>query len=114
MLVAVGGLLGTLIRWAVLDAADGALWSLLTVNTVGAFLLGVIVRGFLHDGARLRLFAGVGFCGALTTFSTLALAVAQRLDEGRILDAAAVVTSNVGLGLGAALLGASTRRGVVR
>jgi fluoride exporter len=114
MLVALGGILGTVIRWAVLDAADDALWSLLTVNTVGAFLLGVIVRGFFHSGARLRLFVGVGFCGALTTFSTLALAIAQRLDEGRILDATAVAGSNVGLGLGAAVLGASTRRWVAR
>ena len=85
---------------------------LIAVNTVGAFLLGVIVRGFLQGGARMRLFLGVGFCGALTTFSAFALAVAGRLDDGRLVDAAVLASSSVGFGLAAALFGASTRRWV--
>ena len=32
---------------------------------------------------------GTGFAGGLTTFSTFAVSVAQRLEDGRLLDAAA-------------------------
>jgi CrcB protein len=39
-------------------------WATLAVNVFGAFLLGVVVT-------RSPRFLGTGFCGALTTFSTL-------------------------------------------
>jgi fluoride exporter len=114
MTVAAGGAAGAALRWIVLDAADDALWSLVTVNTVGAFLLGMVVHGILDRGHTVRLLLGVGFCGALTTLSTLALAVAARLDDGRAFDAFGVATTSVGLGLAAAVVGASTRRRATR
>ncbi|TNK89901.1 fluoride efflux transporter FluC [Fructilactobacillus sanfranciscensis] len=42
----------------------------LTINLVGAFCLGIIVRYLLHDSAWY-LFLGTGFCGGFTTFSTM-------------------------------------------
>jgi CrcB protein len=49
------------------------------VNLVGAFVLGALLEGLVRRGPdvanrqRARLLIGVGFCGALTTFSTLAV-----------------------------------------
>jgi CrcB protein len=61
--VFLGGCLGALARAAVGQALPVP-WGTLAVNVFGAFLLGVVVT-------RSPRFWGTGFCGALTTFSTL-------------------------------------------
>ena len=44
-------------------------------NALGSFLLGVVS----NFDAQLTLIFGVGFCGALTTFSAVALQLAKRV-----------------------------------
>ncbi|MGA3146150.1 MAG: CrcB family protein [Acidimicrobiales bacterium] len=82
-LVAVGGATGTAARYGVsltLPSVTGH-WPTGTfvVNMAGALVLGALLEGLARRGPDIgrrqeaRLLVGVGFCGALTTFSTLAV-----------------------------------------
>jgi fluoride exporter len=85
LLVFCGGVLGTTLRFAgeTLRPHEGAGWPWATfmINLAGAFILGALLEGLARAGGdtgwrqRVRLFAGTGFCGAFTTYSTLALEV---------------------------------------
>jgi CrcB protein len=82
-LVAVGGFLGTLARYGVslVEPTRTGRWPIGTfvVNLAGAFIVGVLLEALARSGAgagwrqRVRLLIGTGFCGALTTYSTLAV-----------------------------------------
>ena len=114
LLVAVGAVAGAGLRWFV-GVLLGDLAALVVVNTPGALALGALLEHELPEGVRratesTRLLVGVGFCGALTTFSTLAVDVATRLDDGRIGTAAAVLGISLGLGLVAVWTGSRIRR----
>ncbi len=82
-LVAVGGASGTAARYGIslaLPTLTGH-WPTGTfvVNMAGALVLGTLLEGLARRGPDIgrrqeaRLLVGVGFCGALTTFSTLAV-----------------------------------------
>ena len=75
----------------------------LVVNVAGSFVLGLLV-GLGTDGWPLAL-AGIGFCGAITTFSTHALEIWDAMSDDRYPHAAANVVLSLALGLGAAWLG---------
>ena len=111
-LVAVGGAVGVSVRWSLLEVGEpSSLAALLGANLVGCFVLGVAVaregpagtarHRLLHDGLA------VGFCGGLTTFSTLAVEVAQMGRDGRATVAGGYLAASVALGLAALRLGAS-------
>lgn len=75
----------------------------LAVNVGGSFLLGLLVGAGVGPGWLALL--GTGFCGAFTTFSTLALEVWEAVEDGRRTEAATVVGLSLVLGLGAATIG---------
>src|SRR4051794_37206898 len=75
-----GGVLGALARASLVEAFphDGGRWPWVTfaVNVAGAALLGYLVTRLqerLPLSAYRRPLLGTGFCGALTTFSTMQL-----------------------------------------
>lgn len=98
--VAAGGAVGAVVRHLLTLAPWGARHGVLIANTVGSSGLGALVA--VVDSPVVLLLLGTGLCGALTTWSTLAVQTEElgRRSPGR---AVAFVTLNVILGLGAAL-----------
>ena len=77
VLVALGAALGAPLRYAVGHLLDGRLpWGTVLVNVVGSFLLGLFSGMALSADALA--FVGVGFCGALTTYSAFAVQTHDR------------------------------------
>jgi fluoride exporter len=113
-LVAAGGAIGTGVR-AVLAAAfppgAGISWTILAINVVGAFCLGLLLEALAHRGPdvgrrrTLRLFVGTGVFGGFTTYSTLADDTAQLLDAGRWAAGSGYALLSVVLGLAAVVAG---------
>jgi CrcB protein len=122
-LVAVGGMAGASVR--ALTAAAFAVppghWPTATfaVNLVGAFILGLLLAALSglslkpHWDVRFRLLFGTGFCGALTTYSTLAVEADLLVRDHRPMLAGSYVIASVLLGLIAtgAGIGAGTLMG---
>ncbi|NYI44135.1 CrcB protein [Nocardioides aromaticivorans] len=100
LLVALGGALGSALRYALGQRYDDR-WhhGTLAANTVASLLLGACAGWALH-GSALALI-GTGFCGGLSTYSSL---MVQSRDLGPARGAAYLV-GTIALGLGAATLG---------
>lgn len=80
LLVGVGGTAGALARYAV-DAVLGGRRATFAVNVAGSLVLGVASTRFAA-GSTPSLLVGTGFCGAFTTFSSFAVAVAEGTTDG--------------------------------
>lgn len=97
-----GGALGALVRAGLAEAipVGGAEWPWATflVNVVGAGLLGYWFT-ILPRGSYRRPLLTTGFCGALTTFSTVQLELVEMLDAGRLGLAVLYLTTSVVAGL---------------
>lgn len=71
LLVAIGAIPGSLLRWLVDD--------LTVVNLLGAFVLGWLSTTATGRPQAWLLVGGVGFCGSLTSFSGWILALHTRI-----------------------------------
>ena len=91
LVVALGGALGSVARYAVAVAAmpiSGSLpWGTMLINIAGSFLIGFVGTLTLAHGRyplpeTARLFVMVGFCGGFTTFSSFSLQTLDLLRAG--------------------------------
>ncbi len=108
LLVVLGAALGAPLRYAVDRLVQsrhdtGFPWGTATVNVVGSFVLGTVTGAAVPP--EVAALVGVGFCGALTTYSTFGYETVQ-LGSGSSRYLAAVnAVGSVLAGLGAAGLG---------
>ncbi len=81
--IGLGGAVGAGIRHLVSSGPWGALRGVFVVNTAGALALGVLVAHADALSAVWLAALGTGVCGALTTYSTLAVQVWELLHENK-------------------------------
>lgn len=108
----VAGAGGALARYLVTRAVQARTrstlpWGTFAVNVMGAFLLGVLTGAGLHHGLAEapRIVLGVGFCGAFTTFSTLAVETVRLVETGSTGAALRNLVGSTAAGLIAAAAG---------
>lgn len=122
-----GGCFGAGVRealTAIVPAAGPIPTPILIANLSGAFLLGLLLEALIRStsrgAARARLLLGTGVLGGFTTYSALALAVAELVIEGQQWIALAYGAGTVivgalatwaGIAAGAALRSGTSRRG---
>lgn len=102
----VGGALGTLARAGLetLMAPDPGRWPWPTfaVNIVGAFLLGYFTTRLLERlpvSSYRRPLLGTGFCGGLTTFSTMQVETIGMIEHGHVGLAAGYTAASLAAGV---------------
>jgi CrcB protein len=79
-------------------------WATFIVNIAGAFLLGYFTTRLLERlplSAYRRPALGTGFCGALTTFSTMQVEILHMLDDGNLVLAAGYTAISIVAGFAA-------------
>jgi CrcB protein len=106
-----GGCAGALARAGLAEAvphdAGSWPWATFVANVAGALLLGVVVHRLPQ---RTRPLLATGFCGALTTFSTLQIELLGMLDRSDIGLAAGYAAASIAAGLVAIELTRATAR----
>lgn len=111
----VGGVLGAAAREAIEQAlptpTHGFPTATFVINVAGAFVLGLLLEALVRTGEntrgrnRARLIGGTGFCGAFTTYSTLAVETVQLARHGSWSIAGGYLAASVVAGLMAAVSG---------
>ncbi len=112
VLVAVGGVLGALSRYAlqgwILDRTGPSIIALFVINISGSFAIGLVMtlaqeRGLIN--ADIRLLLTTGFLGAYTTFSSWMFESIQLIEVGNIARAAINLFGSMAAGIVAVYLG---------
>ncbi|HWT24910.1 MAG TPA: fluoride efflux transporter CrcB [Solirubrobacteraceae bacterium] len=117
LVIMAGGALGTLARAGVAEALPhrpGAWpWATFAVNLAGAFVLGWLLTRLAERTApsrHWRFFLGTGFCGALTTFSTLQVETFELARDGHAGLAVGYPAASIAAGMAVAVTGVMAAR----
>jgi len=112
--VAVGGAIGSVLRYLMMvlighNLGNNFPYSTLIVNVSGSFVMGLLI-GWLSstlpaNASDIRLFVAVGVLGGYTTFSTFSLDAIALMEDGKILDMVAYIVLSVILSLGGVIAG---------
>jgi CrcB protein len=113
LLVAAGGAIGAVARYAIAGLAHSAFgasfpYGTLAVNLIGCFFVGACMTAFegrLGAPPEVRAFLVVGILGGLTTFSAFGYETHALLRDREATIGLWNVVANVGLGLGAVAFG---------
>ena len=119
VLLGVGALAGAFIRYKLVSSSIvlGTLpVNILIINIFGSFILGVfsILSVFWNLDAKYSLLFAIGFCGSFTTMSSFALESVNLLDNKQFTLFGLNMLGNVGLSLGAVILGRSVTATIMR
>ncbi len=113
-----GGFLGTVARAALAQSLavrpDQWPWATFAVNILAALALGHVITRYQAHPPRttpVRAFLGTGFCGALSTFSTMMLELLRMIDGSHWGLACGYTAASVVCGLAAILLTSKLTRG---
>ncbi|OHU96733.1 fluoride efflux transporter CrcB [Pseudoalteromonas byunsanensis] len=101
--IALGGAAGACLRFFINDMmlklfGKGFPFGTLTVNILGSLLMGVLfglIEKQIISVSPAKTLIGIGFLGALTTFSTFSMDSVLLLQQGQIVKMALNVTLNV-------------------
>lgn len=112
VLLGVGALAGAFLRYKLVSSTIviGTFpVNLLIINVIGSFILGVfsILSIFWNLDTKYSLLFAIGFCGSFTTMSSFALESVNLLDNKQFALFGLNILGNVGLSLGAIILGRS-------
>ncbi|MGW4958311.1 fluoride efflux transporter FluC [Nonomuraea sp. NPDC004186] len=113
LLVALGAAIGAPLRYLAdrtVQARHDTLfpWGTFTINIAGSALLGFLVA--LPAATLVMAAAGIGFCGALTTYSTFSYETLRLAQEGARVAALANVITSAAAGLGGGVCGLALAR----
>lgn len=113
--IAIGGAIGSVLRFWVAEAAVAAFgaefpWGTVFANVTGSFVIGFIAGMTGPDGREVasvltRQFLMVGICGGYTTFSSFSLQTLTMLQAGHVGKAALNIVLSLALCLLAVWLG---------
>lgn len=106
LLVAIGGSLGSVLRYIanvlVSKNMPGKLhFATFTVNIIGCLLIGFLI-GYLSkqsESENLKLLLVTGFCGGFTTFSTFGLENYSFIQSGNIITSLLYTTISIIIGI---------------
>ena len=115
--IALGGAAGTLGRVElgrlIPTTTNGFPWPTFAANMIGSFFVGlviVLVLDRLPPTRYVRPLIGTGFCGGLTTFSTMVVEIDLLVKAGRVALAIGYLAASLGAGMVAVFAGMALAR----